>query len=260
MASNNFKNLLSSIDALNDKSSVNVYVPSIDKEIPFAPMSVKQQKDLMSSGVDTNVENLSFMNMINTIIKDNCKHPGVKVLLCDKPIVILQLRLNAVGSDLKIEHEQQTYSIDLKEHIDDILNRYKITSKTFEVEHDTIKITGRIPDIDIDTKYNHVFTNTVKKDNKTKVKITDIVGNIYVSELVKYIDTVSIEDNHVSLEDGVSPGDMIKIFESLPLQVSNKLANEVKKMREYENNCLNPQGTPAEASISIDAGLFTTSE
>ena len=53
MMSNNssYKNLLASINELNNKDTLSVYVPSVGSDMPFAPLTVKQQKLLLSSSV-----------------------------------------------------------------------------------------------------------------------------------------------------------------------------------------------------------------
>lgn len=260
MANKNFKDLLTSIDALNESSAASIYVPSIKQDVQFSPMSVKQQKQILSSGVDSDVENLSFMNALNDILLQCCRDKKVKLLTCDKPLVVLQLRAQAVGDTLVVTEDGQDYSINLKEHIEHCKGLSGITKKTFEVHHDTISITGKIPTINVDTQYNKHFTQAVKKATKTKVKITDIIGDIYVSELVKYIDTITIGEISVTSGDDLSPSNAVQLFESLPLQVSNKLAEEVKKLREFENECLESSILPDDVNISIDAGLFTNSE
>ena len=90
MMSNNssYKNLLASINELNSKDTLNVYVPSTGKDVPFSPLTVKQQKLLLSSSVDTDFENLSFMNTINDIILTNCKQ-NARILTTDKPLIVL---------------------------------------------------------------------------------------------------------------------------------------------------------------------------
>ena len=260
MSNKNFKDLLSSIDALNESSAASVYVPSIKQDVPFSPMSVKQQKKILASGIDNEVENLSFMNALNDIICENCRDGKVKILTCDKPLIILQLRKQAVGDKLTITENDQDYNINLNEHIESCKNLKGVTKKTFELTHDTITITGRIPTLATDTQYNKHFTQSVKKNTKTKVKITDIIGDIYVSELVKYIDTITIGEVSVSAGDDLTPANAVQLFESLPLQVSTKLAEEVKNLREYENECLTSSALPEGVNISIDAGLFTASE
>lgn len=255
-----YKNILASINELNNKDTVNVYVPSANKEIPFAPLAVKQQKLLLSSSVDTDFENLSFMNTINDIISTNCKQP-TSILTSDKPLIVLQLRRQAIGDKLTITNDDDgtEHKIDLNDHIARCRNLDSTPQNNLEVEHDVIKISCAVPDLQTDTKYNKQFTKKVKvPKSKEKLKVTDIIGDIYVSELVKYIQTITIEENVVTPGVDINLSDMINLFEQLPMSVSNKLAEVVKTAREFEIKCLTPESLPEGLSISIDAGLFTT--
>ena len=260
MMSNNssYKNLLASINELNNKELLSVYVPSAGSDVNFSPLTVKQQKLLLSSSVDTDFENLSFMNAINSIIKGNCK-ASVPILTTDKPLIILQLRQHAIGDNLKVTEDEETYDINLSDHIQACKLLDSSLPGNLEVIHDIIKITCQIPTIDTDTKYNKQFTKKVQKPKaKEKLKVTDIIGDIYVSELVKYIHTVAIGDDVITPGVDVNISDMVNVFESLPMQVSNKLAEVVKIARKFEIACLTPENLPDGVSISIDAGLFTT--
>lgn len=262
MATNKFKDLISSIHALNESDVVSVYIPSLKKETPFSPLSVKQQKDILSTGVDASVENLSFMNMMNKIIQDNIKDKKIRILTCDKPLILLQMRRHAVSNTLKISTKHADYEIDLEKHIEECKRQLeKPLKKTFEVTHGTITLTGKVPDLETDTKYNKHFTRSTKKNaGGNKVNITDIIGEIYITELVKYIDTITIGDISVNVAEDVSTKDAIEVFETLPLQVSTKLAATVKELREFESSCLSPADLPSDINITIDAGLFTSAD
>lgn len=260
MMSNNssYKNLLASINELNNKDTLSVYVPSAGNDVSFAPLTVKQQKLLLSSSVDTDFENLSFMNAINSIISTNCKQ-NVRILTTDKPLIVLQLREHAIGGTLKIEEDDITHEINLSEHIASCKSLDASISDNLEIEHDIIKITCHVPDIATDTKYNKQFTKKVQKPkSKEKLKVTDVIGDIYVSELVKYIQSIIIGEDVVTPGVDVNISDMVNVFESLPMQVSNKLAALVKETRKFEIACLTPESLPEGVSISIDASLFTT--
>ena len=252
-----YKNLLASINELNNKESLGVFVPSTGNEVQFSPLTVKQQKLLLSSSVDTDFENLSFMNAVNNIITTNCKQ-NIRILTTDKPLIILQLRQQAIGDKLKIVEGDNTYEINLPDHINACKLLDASTPDNLEIEHDIIKIICSIPDITTDTKYNKQFTKKVQKPkSKEKLKVTDIIGDIYVSELVKYIYSINIGEDTVTPGVDVNISDMIDVFESLPMQVSNKLAALVKDTRSFEISCLTPESLPEGVSISIDAGLFT---
>lgn len=262
MAKNSsYKNILSSISDLQASDTVSVYVPSIGSEVTFNSLTVKQQKQLLQSSVDTEFENLSFLNTLNEIILENCTDKHVKILVTDKALIALQLRSNAMGSELTVTGDNDDkHQVDIDTHVKYVVSNNPGTTEVVSVEHGPIVIACRIPDLVTDLKYNKQFTKKVKNPNNTKLKVTDVIGDVYVSELVKFIKTVTVGEDVIDADDGVSVSNIVEIFENLPMQVSNKLADSIKDSREIERISLNPPELPEDVSISIDAGLFTTNE
>lgn len=257
MSKNTYKNLITSINDLNSREELSIYVPSAGGEQPFSPLTVKQQKQLLASGVDTDFENLSFMNTINDIIVENCK-TDITLLTSDKPLIVLQLRQHAIGNILKIIHDDTEYMINLQEHVNRCKSIDGTQSIDMHVSHDVINLTCRTPDLKTDTAYNKQFTKKVQKESgKNGLRITDIIGEIYVSELVKYIESIAVGDDVIRPLVDIDVSSVIDIFEKLPIQVSNKLSKLVADARKFETECLSHESLPDDVSITIDASLFT---
>ena len=252
-----FKDILAGVSELNKQQMVSVYVPSMNDEIKFKPLTVKQQKLILSSGVDTEIENLAFNNATNSIILENCLSSKNKITLIDKPIILLQLRQNAVSDTLKITDGDNEHTVNINEHVQTIRDSIKGDSElTFKVESDGVTIEGVVPTLDIDTKYNKQFTKSVKKSNKRDLTLSDVVGDIYIHEMVKYVKTISIGDNTLQLDDNVSVEQTINVFESLPMTISNKVATAIKNVRDIEIRSLDSSNLPDGVQINIDASIF----
>jgi hypothetical protein len=63
--------ILSKLKDYNNTNLVTIYVPSADKEMQFRPLSVKQQKDLIKSGLDGTLGGITISNIIGDIILTN---------------------------------------------------------------------------------------------------------------------------------------------------------------------------------------------
>lgn len=253
-----FKDILAGVSELNKQQLVEVFVPSLNTDVNFKPLTVKQQKQLLSSGVDTEIENLTFSNTTNSIIMENCLGSKDKITLIDKPLILLQLRKNSVGDTLKVADDNGDYVVDLNEHVQSVRGAVKSSPDlTFNVESDGVTITGVAPTLEIDTKYNKQFTKSVKKNNKKELALSDVVGDIYIHEMVKYVKTISIGDNTLQMDDNVSVEQSIKVFESLPMTISSKVATAIKNVRELEIKSLENSTLPDDVQINIDASIFT---
>lgn len=257
----NFKNLLESIDQLNAVDTHELFVPSTGTSVPFSPLTVKQQKQLLSSGVDMEVENLSFGNTMNDVIQANCKQ-DVQLLVGDRTLIALQLRNKCVGNKLIVnESDELTHEINLDQHIRKCINQHKPLVREFDVIVDGVTISCEHPTLKLDTDYNKQFTKSVKKQSGDKeIKLTDIVGDIYVYELIKYIKTISIGESFMEFDKNVSITQKIEVFESLPMRISTTLAEKIKTAREFENICVESDLLPTDVTISVDASLFTSAE
>jgi len=261
MAKNSYKNLLANISQLNAGDAVTVYVPSIQNNLQFSPLTVKQQKQLLASSVDTEFENLSFMNTLSEIIISNCKSNST-LLLVDKPLIALQLRAHALGNVLTVDGDNQDkHAVDLEAHIKNVISSLTpIAEEPPTMTHGPVTITCRIPDLKKDIQYNKQFTKKVKKPGGAKLKMTDVIGDVYVSELVKFIHTVTVGEDMIDVDEGVSPAQVVDIFENLPMQVSSKLAEAVKTCRTIEEESITCAELPDGITIPIDASLFTVGE
>lgn len=251
--------ILKSVGELNKQQINEIYVPSLKESVSFKTLTVKQQKQLLSSGVDVEIENLTFSNTINSIIMENCLAGPDRIKLTDRAIIVYQLRCNIIGDELKFIDDEIEYTINLKDHLEQILNSEIDPPGDFEVEHQGLTITGTVPGLIKDTRYNKQFTNTIKNNKSPQgIKLTDIVGDIYIHEMVKYVTSIKTQDQTLDLDENISITQAIQIFESLPMTVSSKIANEIKKCRELEMITITNPELPDDVQLPFDASLFTS--
>ena len=149
--------------------------------------------------------------------------------------------------------------MNLKEHIEQILTSELDVPDKFEVEHQGLIVSGSVPDLAKDTKYNKQFTNTIKNNKSAQgIKLTDIVGDIYIHEMVKYVTSIETQGQSLDLDENIPISQAIQIFESLPMMISSKIANEIKKCRELEMLSITNPDLPDDVQLPFDASLFTS--
>ena len=64
--------ILSKLKEINESDLINVHIPSANKNMTFKSISVKQQKDLIKSGMDGALAGITISNVINQIIIYSC--------------------------------------------------------------------------------------------------------------------------------------------------------------------------------------------
>jgi len=254
----NYNDILASVAELNKQQIIDIYVPSINDNVKFKPLTVKQQKRILSSGLDMELEKLSFSNTINELITENCLAGANNIRITDKPMIMLQLRQRAIGDKLTVTEGDSKFEIDLSEHIEVVKNKLNTQiNPQFNVELQGVTITGETPDLKTDTKFNKLFAKTVKRGKSGELSLNDLVGDIYVHEMVKYVKSITINEIELAIDESITADQVIKVFESLPMQISSKVTQEIKKLRENEIISISHDSLPVDTQITLDVSLFT---
>ena len=254
-----FNDILASVNELNKQQIQEIHIPSLNDTVAFKPLTVKQQKQLLSSGVDIELENLTFSNTINDIITENCLSRKDEIKLTDRSLIVYQLRVKAVGPILKFTDDEIQYEIDLDKQLKSITKLDNTPPTKFSVKKDELIINGEVPGLVRDTLYNKQFTTTMKTRRTSEgVKLTDIVGDIYIHEMVKYVTSIDIGGNKMDLDGSLTVPQAIQIFESLPMSVSSDVAEKIKECRDLELKVMNPEDLPEDVQLPFDASLFTS--
>lgn len=250
-----FDEILASVAELNKQQIVQVYVPTLGEEISFKPLSVKQQKSILSSGVDSEVENLSFSNATNQLILDNCLSKKDRITTLDRPSIIYQLRANSLGNVYKITSGDEQIEIDIASHIKKVKSIDVPEDLTFKTTVDSLEIRGCVPTLKTDTTFNVEFTKAAKNIRMSKRGLTmvDIIGDIYIYEMAKFITHIQLNDNEIDLLK-VPPAQVVTVFENLPMTASIKISEQIKKLREIETKSTTYAD---DIQIPFDASLFT---
>ena len=76
----------------------------------------------------------------------------------------------------------------------------------------------------------------------------------YISELLKYIQSVQVDDDTIDLSD-VKISERVKLVEKLPLSVYTEVSSFIEGINKYNSDLL----TVDEEEISIDVEFFDTS-
>ncbi len=80
------------------------------------------------------------------------------------------------------------------------------------------------------------------------------VGKLYIYEIIKYIDSIQVEDEVLELEE-VRIHERVKLVEKLPLTVYSKINDFIESVNKYNSDIL----TVDETEVAIDAEFFDTS-
>lgn len=249
-------------------------VPSLKRDVPFSEINTSQQKRLVKSVLDSPVYNTEFIYTLREILKENCQDPQVDIdslTIIDKFILALSLRIKSIGNDIEteiqIEGENVNVTLDgskiLQLALDTVQN---LNSETIQDQYYVIECS--VPTISTEYKLEKELRPKPTKleiDNVEEMRET--IGDVFTSEIVKYINKVSIKgenDQLIPIEwNRFSYADRIKIVETFKIGILkdilsfiNKVTKEIDKITLIKFNF---KDNEYERRLTIDGGFFTIS-
>lgn len=235
------KTFLDKIQGLNDKK-IEVFSLSQKKKIDCSPLSFKQQKDLISTIADGSVGALKFQKHINDLILTNT---GQDLKITDKLPIVLALRVNAIGGDIKFDDVIVDFQQSVKK-AEKLKFKDKITIKG------DVTINVEVPTLKQETQVINTLIESIKKDGDAVAKS---VGDIYTYEIAKYITSVEFGEETLKFQD-ISVRDRIKIVENLPLSLNKQVVDFIQNIRKIENDILVVDVDGEVKSFDIDVTFF----
>tara|TARA_R110000744_G_scaffold29726_6_gene70755 strand:- start:232 stop:993 length:762 start_codon:yes stop_codon:yes gene_type:complete len=226
------------------ETDFNIYVPSLGKSVETLPLTLKQQKDIISTATGGARGSLEFTRSINDAILKNVKEK--KLYPYDRVPVIVQLRKHSLG-DRALTDDYEFAS--LEDIIKNCKNEKASFVNTGEITVDSLKLKLRIPTLE---EENEIISKClIELDKIDPEDITETVGTVFVFELIKYIHTISIKNDIVAFSD-LKIQDRVDIIERLPLSVYNELVSFLRQIGKYEADIL----AVGDSYVSIDAAFF----
>lgn len=254
--SEQYNELLSELKKHYDNKVVQVYVPSINKFVDFKPINVKQQKEFVTGLTDLSHANLDFNISTNNAIKDNIVDKDINILSIDKPSILLSLRAQLGEKTLKIEEDDELYTINIPEFIDKYEGfKFDDSLREHVIKNDDVEIYLSIPDLNRDTKTNK-FIKKALGNNTSTDGIYRSIGELFVYELIKFIDKIVINKTEVTFSE-LTFDQQIQVCETFSLDVSHDITKYIAKIRDFENQFTTHVIDGNKVEIPMTIALFT---
>ena len=239
MSENNFVEFL---DLLDEKYSKKIKVDiSSKKTIELSPLNFKQQKQLITSGLNGLVGVMQFVKNLNEIILNNSAESELRIY--DRIPIILALRKNLYNKPIQIG--------EISIEIDDVIKNFE----KYEGPHvRSIEGIGYVVNLKIPTlmEENKFITGCIEEIKKNNM---DDIGNnasIIISyEIPKFIESISYGDRVIDMYN-LASNDRNKIINALPATITNDITEFIIDVREYDEKIL----TVDDTIIDIDYTFF----
>jgi len=256
----NFANLISAINKTNDNALVEIYVPSKDRPVKFNPLTVQHQKDIITTALDNTLLNNTHYTILTSKIIAECCAEDIELLAIDRIPVLIGLRVNSLGYDVPTldgNGDKVMYNI---KSLYDKYQTYKLPQNFTKDKHVTVNgidITIRIPTLEEDTTVNSNSLPIVSKHASDTDSIKYIVGEAIVFEYIKYIKSIEVGNEKITIDVDIS-GKLTKVIESLPMNVINELVKEINKTKLYIDQFTTIKTDKETLNIVTDARFFSS--
>lgn len=237
--------LIDKLKKANQKKSLDIFLPTLGKKVKFAPLTLKQQKELLSKVPETTYDIVQFNNIFNSIIVSNneeeVKLSDLKNI--DKFAIVLQYKINMTGSTYKVG--KKTVSLNqLLEKINEY--DYSIFKKIESVSLDNLSAELEVPNLEYDAKINKSVTALIKNKNKNNA-----MAELFLSEFIKYVKSITLDDDKFNLSS-LSYDNKLTIIEELPTSFTKKIIDYMDVIKTEENELSTINGV----TVDITNDLF----
>jgi hypothetical protein len=240
--------ILSKLNELNNSNLVSVYVPSAKKAMFFKPLSVRQQKDLIKSGLDGALAGITISNIIGEIILDNSVDK-YDFLVTDKLPILLGLRKQSFGSSFILKEGDDETEFNLDDILEKQLNYTFDTQVEIKLANSDVVAHVDVIKIQDDIKINQYQLEKLKK-NKDEA-ISETVGSMFIYEIIKFVTKILIGAEELDLTT-LPIKDRLTVIESVPVTLNNSILEYIQKFRKEEAEYVTIDGKV----LPIDARLF----
>jgi hypothetical protein len=257
----------SALNALNEVSlsfKTTVKLPSTKTNLDFKAIDAKQQKELLSSAMDTSVYSTGFVKvfydiMVNNAVVESSQEVVDGFLLADKAIVALSLR-KQMSEEFNVVFDEQK-GVTEKVKIQDVIDNFKSyvlpTPENLEVvsTNSTLKVKINPPTVKDELVYDNEVKQNKIDDIKTDEDIQKLVANAFISELSKYITTLWVNNDEVDFKE-LTFKQKIRVIEKLPSNLIQKILERIASWKTDLDNTLTVKKDNYSKVINIDSLLF----
>jgi len=225
------------------KTSFTVYIPSLQREVPFKQLTTEQLKRILKTALVAPIYNTDFILTFNNIIRENCLDKSINVntlTIYDKVLITYKTKIVSISPEYTFnftENEIGTYllqetnkTIDLTDIFNNFIDK-KIVFEPKTISDDNCTVICNIPTLLTEDKLEKEIHKDIVLDFDYEKEINKIIGEAFVSEITKYVISISIGDTSVDLLQ-IPFKDRISIIESLPINVTGEILKYIENYKE----------------------------
>ena len=271
--------LLESLDSINESCAIDLYVPSLGKDVKFKPITVYHQQQFNYSedqtrrtGVDQ-LKYIEFCKTYDDVLRDTCIDDSVNIdelLTIDRIALAIQHRVQIhkiMDVVTYIDEEEVFAPIDLSKMVA-ISKKVTPAKLVKKFKHETLTITTGFPTIKHDTAISTVIENILDLENQAVINSDDVstviednFTDLLLALLGKYIVEIDVDGKIISIDSGSTADTLLAAIKKLPLSLLSKVNDSHDEYKSREAAIVTSKykidGEYTEIVVDLDVGLFT---
>lgn len=250
-----FYDLLSSISQ-EQTFTFDLFAKEIPTTLTCKQLTTFQLKELIKTAVDSPLTQAAFNSTVIKIFKDSLiEKPTVSLNIVDRLLFVLETRIHSLSPHKTVEFEGKTIKInfeDVKKNLKASFTSNASTLANTSATEGKITVNFGIPLLDTELQLNEELYKNIEVNIENLEELRKIVGEAFINEIAKSIQTISIEEKTLTLASS-SFKNRLKAVESLPASLIQKVIEYVESYKKIIGDGLTINGY----TIPIDSTLFT---
>jgi hypothetical protein len=231
----NINEIIGLVKETNKDFEMDIYVPSLNKEVHFKPMNASHLKTIIKTSVEGVFANNYFNQSVYSIIKDICDSsiPLSKITTLDKIFILLQLRKKNVKNSISIEFKNEDKTVTEEVNLEEFLKNIKKKKLSFSDEvykNESYEITLGFPSIEQEFSFDRYFEqNKIKKtDQNDRSALKELFAPLFINEISQYIKIIKIKEHEINFL-ALPISERNAIVESLPGTIVSGIIENIDK-------------------------------
>jgi hypothetical protein len=240
--------ILQKLKDYNKKQSISIFLPSLQRKAKFLPFTLKQQKEILSRLPTSASGLIMFNNIFNDIINNNSeeKIDLDDLNIFDRLAIAITYRISTIGDVLA----KEDVTVNLNAIIDNI-NKHKFDSsilKSTKISGSGISAILKIPSL----KYDSIINDEVTKKITDKLTSQEILSELFTSEILKYVQSVTIGSDMVDFTS-LNYTEKLEFVEELPGTFVKHIFKFIEDIKNLENAISTVNGVKVDVTNELFA-------
>lgn len=264
----NIDEILRLLNTVNIEKAIDVYIPSLKKDIKFKNINTGQQKRLIKTVIDNPIFQTRLVYAVYEIVSENCLDSNAlsSLTYLDSIAAVIQLRVVNHGNKYNALIGGESYVMDLSTITESSKTLVFLAAEDYTESVYTVNV--GLPTVIEQYQNEKQIRGKTLGTHTEEVNAVEAVGDAFIGEISKFIKeiTVEVEGKATPLNyKTLSYAQRYQVLEKLPISLVKNIMLYVEKATELQRQLLTFTGTNAKgqsrpAIVPLDSSLFNLND